>query len=59
MRLDYTGGTAEGGFFLSMGGFFDEYLTTGTMFERTGNTTEAPNIDFKKLEKISPWVSQH
>jgi hypothetical protein len=50
MRLDYTGGTAEGGYFLSMGGFFDEYLTTGTKFERTGNVTEAPNIDFSTLE---------
>ena len=50
MRLDYTGGTAEGGYFLSMGGFFDEYLTTGTKFERSGNLTETPNIDFSTLE---------
>ncbi len=50
MRLDYTGGTEGEGFFLSMGGFFDEYLKSGTRFERTGNTTIAPDIDFSTLE---------
>ena len=50
MRLDYTGGTADGGFFLSMGGFFDDYLTSGTWFERAGNVSEAPDIDFSTLE---------
>ena len=50
MRLDYTGGTEGEGFFLSMGGFFDEYMTSGTRFERTGNTTVAPDIDFSTLE---------
>ena len=37
-------------FFLSMGGFFDDYMTHGTHFERTGNTTIAPDIDFSTLE---------
>ena len=50
MRLDYTGGTAEDGYFLSMGGFFDEYLTTGTMFERTDKVIKVPNVDFSTLE---------
>ena len=50
MRLDYTGGIDGDSFFLSMGGFFDEYMTPGTYFERGGNTTEAPDIDFSTLE---------
>ena len=50
MRLDYTGGTEGEGFFLSMGGFFDEYMASGTHFERAGNTAEAPDIDFSTLE---------
>lgn len=50
MRLDYTGGVEGENFFLSMGGFFDEYMKSGTYFERTGNTTEAPDIDFSTLE---------
>lgn len=50
MRLDYTGGVDGENFFLSMGGFFDEYMKSGTYFERTGNTTEAPDIDFSTLE---------
>ena len=50
MRLDYTGGQEGEQFFLSMGGFFDEYMTFGTYFERQGNTTEAPDIDFSTLE---------
>ena len=49
-RLDYTGGVEGEGFFLSMGGFFDDYLTSGTWFERAGNVTEAPDIDFSTLE---------
>jgi hypothetical protein len=50
MRQDYTGGLEGKQFFLSMGGFFDEYMTHGTYFERTSNTTEAPDIDFSTLE---------
>lgn len=49
-RLDYTGGTEGDAFFLSMGGFFDEYMTPGTYFERAGDTTVAPDIDFSTLE---------
>ena len=49
-RLDYTGGVEGEGFFLSMGGFFDEFMTSGTWFEREGNVTEAPDIDFSTLE---------
>lgn len=49
-RLDYTGGVEGETFLLSMGGFFDEYMKSGTRFERAGNTTEAPDIDFSTLE---------
>ena len=50
MRLDYTGGSNGEQFFLSMGGFFDQNMKHGTYFDRAGNTTEAPNIDFSTLE---------
>jgi hypothetical protein len=50
MRQDYTGGTDGGQFFLSMGGFFNDYMEYGTYFDRTGNTTDAPDIDFLTLE---------
>ena len=50
MRQDYTGGLEGKRFFLSMGGFFDEYMTHGTYFERTSNTTEEPDINFSTLE---------
>ena len=49
-RLDYRGGVEGEGFFLTMGGFFDDYLKSGTWFERTGNVTEAPDIDFSTRE---------
>lgn len=50
MRLDYTGGVDGDKFFLSMGGFFDRYMKSGTDFERSGNITNAPDIDFSTLE---------
>ncbi len=50
MRLDYTGGVNGEQFFLSMGGFFDQNMKHGTYFDRAGNITEAPNIDFSTLE---------
>ena len=50
MRLDYTGGIDGDSFFLSMGGFFDECMKYGTYFERNGNKTECPDIDFSALE---------
>lgn len=49
-RLDYYGGVEGDIFYLTMGGFFDEYLRSGTRFERAGNVTEAPDIDFSTLE---------
>ncbi len=49
-RLDYTGGVEGEDFFLSMGGFFDDVMTSGTNFERSGNVSEAPEIDFSTLE---------
>ena len=49
-RLDYSGGVEGGGFFLTMGGFFDDYLVSGSRFVRTGNVTEAPDVDFSTLE---------
>lgn len=50
MRLDYKGGSDGECFYLSMGGFFDDYMTSDTFFERTGNMEEAPDIDFSTLE---------
>ncbi len=49
-RLDYSGGVEGDSFFLTMGGFFNDYLSSGTTFERAGNVTEAPEIDFSTLE---------
>ena len=49
-RLDYTGGVEGEDFFLSMGGFFDDFMTSGTNLERSGNVSEAPEIDFSTLE---------
>lgn len=49
-RLDYSGGVEGDAFFLTMGGFFDDCLNSGTWFERAGNVTEAPDIDFSTLE---------
>ena len=50
MRLDYTGGTEGDSFFLSMGGFFDEYTKAGTYFELESTAREIPDIDFSTLE---------
>jgi hypothetical protein len=49
-RLDFSGGVEGDSFFLTMGGFFNEYLNSGTTFERAGNVTEAPEIDFSTIE---------
>ena len=49
-RLDYKGGVEEKGFFLTMGGFFKDFLESGTPFTREGNVTEAPDVDFSTLE---------
>ena len=49
-RLDYAGGVEGETFFLSMGGFFDVFLKSGTGLVRTGNVAEAPDVDFSTLE---------
>lgn len=49
-RLDYNGGVEGENFFLTMGGFFNDYMKSGTRLERKGNVTEAPDIDFTTLE---------
>lgn len=49
-RLDYTGGCDENGFYLMMGGFFDNYTKGYTRFERKNGVGEKPVIDFKTLE---------
>ncbi len=49
-RLDYSGGAADKGFFLTMGGFFDDYMTSGTFFDRKDKAADAPDIDFSTLE---------
>ncbi len=49
-RLDYAGGVEGENFFLTMGGFFDNYMNADTDLQRKGNTTVAPDIDFSTLE---------
>ncbi|MBQ8364968.1 MAG: DUF3472 domain-containing protein [Bacteroidaceae bacterium] len=49
-RLDYNGGVEGNDFYLTMGGFIDDYGTSDTYYERKGNTTKAPDIDFSTLE---------
>ncbi|MGH2623908.1 MAG: DUF3472 domain-containing protein, partial [Sphingobacterium sp.] len=47
-RLDYSGGTEQGRFYLHNFGFFDHYTPIGAQLERTLMKRQ-PNIDFKKL----------
>lgn len=47
-RLDYSGGSEKGKFYLHNFGFFDHYTPIGTAFERALMKRQ-PNIDFKKL----------
>lgn len=47
-RLDYSGGSEQGRFYLHNFGFFDHYTPIGTVLERTLMKRQ-PNIDFKKL----------
>ncbi len=47
-RIDATGGTTRNGFFLKMGGFFDEVSQPNTIFNYN-NTNSRPQIDFGKL----------
>ena len=50
MRLDYTGGSEGDKFFMSMGGFFNDYTKSGTFFDREASSNQAPDIDFLTLE---------
>lgn len=47
-RVDATGGTTSTGYFLKMGGFFNEVEQPGTLFKFENKQT-APQIDFSKL----------
>lgn len=49
-RMDYAGGERNGSFYLKNCGFFNNYTTPGTIFERK-LSGKAPVIDFKKLPK--------
>ena len=49
-RLDYAGGTDENGFYLMMGGFFDDYVKGYTKFIRKNGSGNKPNINLKELE---------
>ena len=47
-RVDATGGTTSNGYFLKMGGFFNEIEQPNSIF-KFENTQTAPQIDFNKL----------
>jgi hypothetical protein len=48
-RKDYQGGLyAKGGFYLKIDGFFNDFTTYNTLFERKPNG-KSPQIDFSKL----------
>lgn len=47
-RVDATGGTTSTGYFLKMGGFFNEVEKPGTVFT-FNNTKKAPKVNFSKL----------
>lgn len=49
-RMDFTGGVEDNQFVLSNCGFFSDYTTLNTIFERQKNGFK-PNIDFQKLPK--------
>ena len=48
-RLDYSGGTINGGFFLKNCGFTNDHTTIGEIFNRTKQNS-LPNIDFDSLD---------
>ncbi|MBP1663730.1 MAG: hypothetical protein H6Q19_870 [Bacteroidetes bacterium] len=50
-RFDYAGGAAGDGFFLKMGGFFNENTSFRTNFQRT-KTDKSPDIKFAELPGI-------
>lgn len=47
-RVDATGGTTKTGYYLKMGGFFNEIEKPSTLFHFT-NESQSPQIDFTKL----------
>ena len=47
-RVDATGGVSANGYFLKMGGFFNDIEKPGTLFSFENKST-APTIDFSKL----------
>lgn len=51
VRLDFQGGVEGDFFYLKMGGFFNESVPMGTIFERTAVGNQ-PVIDFDALEKL-------
>jgi hypothetical protein len=51
VRLDYQGGIEEDTFYLKMGGFFNESVSMGSVFERSPKGVQ-PEIDFEELEKL-------
>jgi hypothetical protein len=48
-RLDYSGGSANQGFYLKNCGFTNDKTTIGKLFKRVSQNTP-PNINFKTLE---------
>ncbi|KAA6349202.1 hypothetical protein EZS27_003404 [termite gut metagenome] len=51
VRLDYQGGVEEDIFYLKMGGFFNESVSMGSVFERSPKGVQ-PEVDFEELEKL-------
>lgn len=51
-RLDYTGGTHDGVFFLKNGGFFPDTTRIGSSFTRNPGQDSPPRIDLEKLEGV-------
>ncbi len=50
-RLDFTGGTERGGFFLQNGGFLDSNTKINAVFELKAVPSGTPDIDFKSLQQ--------
>jgi hypothetical protein len=48
-RLDYSGGSANHGFYLKNCGFTDDFTLIGTKLSRTKLNTQ-PNINFNSLD---------
>jgi hypothetical protein len=51
-RLDYAGGTKDGGFFMRNGGFFAETVALDSVFERKSAPENRPVIDFAALDAV-------